>query len=313
MNTLKVLLTGASGFIGSALAPRLVAKGYDVYCLTRYVTGRIGQSPEYKTVYADLTDSFSLVNAVRGVHPDIVIHLAAISPVSYSYEHPQEVNEVNYLGTLNLCEAVLRHCSNFKQFLFAGTSEEYGNNGSQVQEEGNPLYPASPYAVSKVACEKYLNYMWEAYDFPVTILRPFNTYGRRSDSHFLIEKTIVQMLRGETVKLRDPSPVRDWLFVEDHVNAYLSCLENLKAIGEVFNFCSGLGLSIKDTVEMIGKITGFSGEVKWFSGEPERPLESRLIIGSYAKAEKTLGWAPKWSLKQGLEATVKHWRTRLES
>lgn len=313
MNGLKVLLTGASGFIGSSLAPRLVTKGYDLYCLTRYVTGRIGEASEVKTVYADLTDYFSLVNAVKSIHPDVVIHLASISPVSYSYDHPLEVNDVNYMGTINLCEALRRQCPSLKQFLFAGTSEEYGNNGQDIQVEENPLCPASPYAISKVASELYLRYMRKAYEFPVTILRPFNTYGRREDTHFLIEKTIVQMLRGGNVRLRDPTPVRDWLYVEDHVNAYLTCLEREDYLGETFNFCSGIGLSIKDTVEMIGKVTEFSGEVRWFSSEPERPYESRVIVGSYAKAEKALGWTPKWSLKQGLEATVKHWRTRLES
>ncbi len=308
---MRVLVTGGTGFIGSHLIPELVKRQYDVWNLERYVTGRIGKFHRYQTVYADLNDGFTVRKAVRTVQPEAVIHLASISPVSYSYEHPQEVMQTNLIGTINLAEACLREAHNFKQFLFAGTSEEYGNNGFEVQTEGNPLRPASPYAVSKVACEKYLGYMKEAYDFPVTILRPFNTYGRKEDYHFLIEKTIVQMLTQDKVHLVDPTPIRDWMYVEDHVNAYLTCLGNEKAIGEVFNFCTGKGYSVKDTVELIAKLVGFKGEVVWGSA-PQRPTESRIIVGSYEKAKKTLGWEPKYSLEEGLKETIEYWRRKLQ-
>jgi nucleoside-diphosphate-sugar epimerase len=308
---MRVLVTGGTGFIGSHLIPELVKRGYDVWELRRYVTGRIGEHHRVKTVYADLREGFAVRKAVRTSRPEIVVHLAAISPVSYSYSHPQEVMETNLIGTINLAEACLRETYSFKRFLFAGTSEEYGNNGFVVQKEDNPLRPASPYAVSKVACEKYLNYMKEAYDFPVTILRPFNTYGRKKDCHFLIEKTIVQMLTQNTVQLVDPTPVRDWMYVKDHVNAYLTCLANEKAIGETFNFCTGEGLTIKETVETIAEITGFNGEIQWGSA-PERPAESKVIIGSYEKANRILGWKPRYDLQSGLKEVIQFWRRKLQ-
>ena len=305
-----ILVTGGTGFIGSHMIPELIKKGYDVYSMERYVTGRIGQLHRVKTVYADLNDGFTVRKAIRTVKPEAVIHLASISAVSYSYEHPQEVTQTNLVGTINLAEACLRETDNFKQFLFAGTSEEYGNNGFESQKEDNPLHPASPYAVSKVACENYLNYMNEAYDFPTTILRPFNTYGRKKDYHFLIEKTIVQMLTQKEVRLIDPTPVRDWMYVNDHVNAYLACLENKNAVGEVFNFCTGNGLTVKETVEVITNIIGFKGEIQWGSA-PSRPTESKVIIGSYEEAKNVLGWSPKYSLEEGLKETIEYWKNRI--
>jgi dTDP-glucose 4,6-dehydratase len=308
--SVKILTTGGTGFIGSHLVARLVEKGYDVWNLERYVTGRFGQPLSLKTVYADLEDSYAVRKAVKTVKPEVVIHLASISAVSYSYEHPQEVVEANLVGTINLAESCLAEVYGLKQFLFAGTSEEYGNNGLDVQVETNPLRPASPYAVSKVACENYLSYMKEAYDFPVTVLRPFNTFGRKRDHHFLIEKATVQMLSQKVVRLVDPAPVRDWLYVDDHVDAYLTCLENSAAMGEVFNFCTGKGFTIKETVQKIAELTGFKGEIQW-STAPQRPTESKVIVGSFDKAEHTLGWKPKWNLERGLLQTVEWWRTHL--
>lgn len=307
---MRILITGGTGFIGSHLIPKLVEKGNDVWELQRYVTGRIGSFHRIKTVYADLTDDFAVRKAVKMAKPETVIHMAAISAVAYSYEHPQEVIEANLMGTINLAEACLRENSNVDQFMFAGTSEEYGNNGFETQTETNQLSPASPYAVSKVASEKYLSYMKEAYDFPVTILRPFNTYGRREDYHFMIEKTVVQMLTQKVVRLIDPAPVRDWMYIDDHVGAYLTCLANKKTIGEVFNFCTGKGIAVKDTVEKIAELAGFKGEVQWNSG-PQRPTESKIIIGSYEKAKQVLGWEPKWTLEEGLAQTIKWWREKL--
>ena len=306
---MRILVTGGTGFIGSHLIPELIKRSYDVYSMERYIAGRIGQLHRVKTVYADLNDGFTVRKTIRTVKPEVVIHLASISAVSYSYDHPQEVMETNLVGTINLAEACLRETDNFKQLLFAGSSEEYGNNGYEIQVEANALFPASPYAVSKVACEKYLGYMKEAYDFPITILRPFNTFGRKDDSHFLIEKTIVQMFTQKNVRLIDPTPVRDWMYVADHVNAYLTCLNNDRALGRTFNFCTGKGLTIKETVEKISELTDFKGEIQWESA-PARPTESKIIIGSYRKARDILGWKPKYSLEEGLKETIEYWRSK---
>jgi nucleoside-diphosphate-sugar epimerase len=307
----RVLVTGTTGFVGSNLVPRLVEKGYEVYSLERYVTGRyaLGQRREVKTVFGDLRDGYAIKKIIREVRPGIVIHLAAISPVSYSYDHPQEVVETNLLGTINLAEACLHEVTNFKQFLLGSTSETYGN-GPSPKREDTPQNPNSPYAVSKVTTEKYLLYMLSAYQFPLTILRNFNTYGRRNNTHFIVERIISQMLTGKTVELGDPDPIRDLVYVDDHVNAYLTCIDNPKAIGETFNFCTGVGTSIKSLADIIAKLSGFDGEIFW-NTIPDRPLDIKVLVGEYGKAEQLVGWKPKVTLEEGLKNTIDFWKRKL--
>lgn len=307
---MRIIVTGGTGFIGSNLILELQKQEHEVYNLERYVTGRYNGEKICPTVFADLRDGYAIRKIIRNIDPEIVVHTAAISAVSYSYDHSQEVIENNLIGTINLAESCLRESNNFKQFLFAGTSEEYGNNGYDIQLETNPLLPASPYAISKMACEQYLRYMKEAYDFPTTILRPFNTFGRKNDTHFLIERTIVQMLTKKAVKLIDPTPVRDWMYVDDHVNAYIACIGNRKSIGETFNFCTGKSFTIKQTVDKIAKLIGYGGNIEWRAG-PERPTESKIIVGNYDKAKKVLGWAPKYTLDEGLQETINYWENKL--
>ena len=308
---MRVLVTGTTGFIGGQLAPRIIEKGHDVYGLERYVTGRyvLGRSRDVKTVFGDLRNHFAIKNIIKEVQPEIVVHLAAISPVSYSYDHPNEVIETNFLGTVNLAELCLREVTHFKQFLFASTSETYGN-GPTPKTEGMPLNPNSPYAVSKVAAEKYLLYMRDAYGFPVTIMKPFNTYGRKDNTHFVMEKIIVQMLQGKEVRLGDPTPTRDFMYVEDHLNAYLTCLNDSRSIGHVLNFCTGRGITISQLVEIIGKLTRFEGKVVW-NTIPKRPLDIDVLVGDYSKAEKLIGWDPRYLLENGLSLCVEYWKDKV--
>lgn len=306
----KILISGISGFIGSHLAPLLVERGYDVYGLIRYVAGRRLDTQNIKQVFGDLRDAFVINSIIKHVMPDIVVHLAALSPVSASYDHPNEYIDVNLQGTVNLAEACLREVPHFKQFLYASTSETYGN-GSAIKTESTPQNPNSPYAVSKLAAEKYLLYMSAGYNFPVTVLRPFNTYGRKRDYHFVVEHAIMKMLTEKTCRMGDPSPVRDFMYVDDHVSAYLACLENPLAIGEAFNFCTGIGLSIKELVYLIRRLIGFEGEIEWGT-KPKRPLDIDVLIGSYEKAEKVLGWRPQYTLEEGLTKTIEFWRESIK-
>src|ERR1700722_5622077 len=232
---MRILVTGATGFVGGRLLERLVESGsHELHSLQRYVTGReepaAGQRANTGTRVAvcDLRDQAAVKSAVHEIQPEVVVHLASISPVSYSYDHPNEVMDVNLSGTINLAEACRQEIPQLKHFLFASTSETYGN-GPLPKREDTPQSPNSPYSVSKHSAEKYILYMWDAYKFPVTSLRPFNPYGRRDNTHFLVERMIVQMLRGDVVKLGDPTPERDLLYIDDHVDAYLTCFAKPEA------------------------------------------------------------------------------------
>lgn len=304
----KVLVTGGTGFIGSELIQKLMAKGYDVEVLERYVTGRYGlnKSKEYVMHYANLTDYPAIKHIIRESQPDYVIHLAAVSAVSFSYDHYVEVSEANYVGTVNLAEACYRNANNFKQFIFAGTSEEYGTTSKGKEEvltEESPLNPNSPYAVAKVACDLYLKYMHKAYNFPFTTLRPYNTYGRKNNNHFFIESTITQMLKQGEVYLGDPGAIRDWMFVDDHVEGYIKALGNEKAIGEIIQLCTGKAYTTKETAELIAKLTEFKNKIFW-NATPKRPLDAYALRGDNSKAKRLLGWEPKVDLEEGLKRTI---------
>lgn len=310
---MKILVTGGTGFIGTHLVKELVKNNEEVYSLERYVTARYALPKDVMTFFGDLKDAFKIKEIIRKVQPDAVIHLAAISAVSYSYDHPQEVFEVNTLGTLNLAESCLREIPHFRHFLFAGTSEEYGCGHNSPIPETAELRPNSPYAVSKVAADRYLQYMRDAYDFPITILRPFNTYDRSKtgDRHFVVEKIITQMLEAKKeVLLGDPSPKRDLLYVADHVSAYLTCLYNEKAIGNVFNFGQGESISMAELANKIADIIGWSGDIIWHT-IPKRPLDIDTLEADISKGKAVLGWKPKYSLENGLEKAINNWRNRL--
>lgn len=303
---LRILVTGTSGFIAPHLANALALAGYKVFGLQRYVTGRTNYLTcgQVNTEYANLCDYVQVRQLIKNIKPDVVFHLAAMSPVSYSYDRYLEVNETNYIATVNLAEACYRTSENLKHFLFAGTSEEYGNQTEFPIKETAPLKPNSPYAVSKVAANHYLEYMHEAYGFPVTICRPFNTYGRTGTTHFVVERILSQMLNGqEQILLGDPEPKRDFMFRTDHVKGYLSAMLNEDAIGEAFNFCTGQEISIKELVDECARITEYSGDIIW-NTIPKRPLDIHRLLGDNTKAKQILNWKPEYTLTGGLLRTA---------
>lgn len=310
----RILVTGATGFIGSHLIPLLRKKGHKVYKLERYITGRIGKTVPYPkdTYFADFRDVYALTKAVNSVQPHIVIHLGAMTAVAYSYAHWEETLETNFIGTVNLAE-ICTKCPSLEQFIFASSAEVYGLSKAKLKKETDTdLVPNSPYAVSKLAAEKYLTYLYKAFDFPITIFRPFNSYGRKEDSWFVVERTITQMLKEKKCYMGDPTPVRDFLYVDDQLNAYLYALDNPKTIGETFNVSSGVGISIRELVEKVKSLTGFEGQIVWHA-LPRRALDIPHLVGANDKIRRVLKVPEPVPLEDGLKLTIDYWRTRLNA
>lgn len=310
---MRILVTGGTGFIGQFLQPRLIAAGHEVHNLEQYFFQSIGKMQFYPNIHiADISDAIAVKEIYEKVKPQIIIHLAAITAVAYSYNHFREVLNTNFIGTVNLAEMALRVCSNFLQFIYPSSAEVYGVSPKLLKKENQKLIPNSPYAVSKEACERYLQYMYEAYQFPVTIFRPFNSYGRKKSRWFVIEKIIWQMVRKQPVcYLGDPKPVRDFLYVDDHVEAYIQALNNSRAIGRTMNLSTGVGITIKDLAEKIKKLTGFEGKIEWQT-MPKRPLDIMHLVGSNEKLKRLLKIPKPLSLDEGLKRTIKYWEWKVE-
>jgi len=314
---MKVFVTGATGFIGESLVTKLLERNHEVYALCRSVTDRKLSLPkEVNIVYGDISESHLLKKAIGLIKPEVVIHLVASSSVHYGHSHPEENFETTILGTVNLQKA----CENkgfLEKFVFAGTSEEYGNQDKFPISEDAPLRPNQPYAIAKVAADSYLKYCRDSQAFPSITLRPSNTYGRAKNFTFVTERIISQMLTQKEVFLGNPEPIRDFLYLDDHVDGYVRTVEtpyhvfedsNVKAL----NLCTGIGTSILELAEMIKAIVGFNGEVYW-NKTNIRLTEIIKLVGDYSLATETLGWKPKTMLSEGLKLTVEKIRASLEA
>lgn len=281
----KILLTGHRGFIGSALKPRLEEKGYRVH------------APEI-----DITKHDAVRELVRKSKPDYVVHLAAVTTTSDYSEHPLKTVQTNFLATANLAEAC-RDLKNFRQFIFASAAAVYAPMTGEKLDEDSRLQPWSSYGVAKLSSELYLQYLGTAYGLNYTIFRIPNVYGRGTDYRFFVESMILHMLKAESVRINNPEAVRDWLYIDDAVYAFVSALDNKRTYKQVFLLGTGKGHSTGHIAEMISGLTDYQGKIE--RGQPVRAVDVDKMICDYTKAKRILGWEPKWSLERGLEETVK--------
>ena len=318
---MKVLITGASGFIGSALAKRLEEEGYDVYALTRYVASdsRYNFYQLKRKIICDVRSGDRVVSLLKEIQPEVVIHLAAMSSVSYSFlslETAREVSEVTYMGTMNIatgCLEVGAHLINASTSEFYGKQEEF-----PILETAIP-YPLSPYAVAKVAAEEYIRYLARIENLKYTIIRPYNTFNRSrvNKPYFVVERAITQALQEGHIHLYTPFPVRDLLDRDSHVDAYVKCVEAI-ARGESYdirdealNVGRGEGVTIGEMVDMVARIVEEDKKravsISWDMA-PDRPHDIETLICSNEKAKRLLGWEPLYTLEEGLRIAVKEWK-----
>lgn len=314
---MKILVTGADGFIGSHLCESLVQKGYKVRALSQYNSfnfwGHLEKSPYLKDMEVasgDLRDSFFCEKITQGM--DAVFHLGALIAIPYSYEAPQSYVDTNVKGTLNMLEAAKKN--EISHFIHTSTSEVYGTARYVPIDENHPLQPQSPYSASKIAADMMALSYYNAFNLNVNIARPFNTYGPRQSARAIIPTIITQILSGaKELKLGDLSPTRDLNFVLDTCEGFISLLK-LNHFGEVYNIGSGTEYSMQEVLDLIQKI--LNQNIKIIQDEKRlRPKNSevfRLKCDS-SKLQSTTYWQSKISLEEGLKLSIEYFKENLAS
>jgi len=318
---MKVLLTGITGFIGSELAHRLVEEGHEVHGFVQHVVGRdLSMIEDIKDkinlITCDIRNYFSVRHSIKKVNPEIVFHLAALSPVRLSFEMPYDFQETTYLGTVNIAEAIRDLYGNKVKLIVASTAEVYGIQDDEIPfTENLRLEPSSPYAVAKASMDMYIRMLIEVYDFNAVILRNSNTFGRKYDNSFFTEYIITEMLKGNEVYIGAENSVRSYMFLTDHINSYLLAMKP-EARGKVFNISGKKGYTNKEWVLKIAELLDFPKEKihfgKYPSGYPYRPISSDqpyLVLDS-SKAEKILGWKQTVSPEDGLNEIINYWKNK---
>lgn len=317
-----ILLTGITGFIGTHLADRLINDGYNVFGIVKPSVSRdIKLVKKYvenaALLTADLSDFHSVRNTMRTINPDIVVHLAALSPVRESFERPFEYFQTNTIGTMNLVNSMIEQPDmKNKSFILASTAEVYGLQEKKPFTEELPLNPTSPYAVSKAAADMYLRMISGVYDLNGIVLRPTNSYGRKFDKSFFVEYLVTEMLNGNKIYIGAPDSVRDYMYVDDHVNAYFLVIKNAK-MKNVFNVGTGIGMSNRELALKIAKLIGFDeNKIVFGSYPPGYPFRPRIsdqpyIVLNSEKIKKHLEWEPKVKFDEGIRKVIEYWKDKI--
>lgn len=319
----KILITGADGFIGSHLTEALVRAGYDVKAFVLYNSfnswGWLDQCAEdvkgkFEIFAGDIRDPHGVRVAMNGC--DVVLHLAALIAIPYSYHSPDTYVDTNIKGTLNVVHAARELGIN--KVIHTSTSEVYGTARFVPINEEHALQGQSPYSASKIGADQIAQSFFLSFGTPVVTLRPFNTYGPRQSARAVIPTIISQIANGQRqIKLGAVYPTRDFNYVADTVNGFIKALETDSGIGEVINLGSNFEISIGDTAKAIAEVMGSDIEIitEDHRLRPERSEVERLW-GDNKKAKKLLGWQPKYGgidgFKRGLLRTV-NWFTSYDN
>jgi len=312
-----ILITGADGFIGSHLTEMLVKKGAKVKVLSLYNAfnfwGWLEDADclnEIEVVTGDIRDAHLVKKITENV--DVIFHLAALIAIPYSYVAPDCYVQTNITGTLNIVQAALEN--KVERVLHTSTSEVYGTAKYVPIDESHPLQPQSPYSASKISADAMARSFYNSFQLPLTIVRPFNTYGPRQSARAIIPTIITQLLSGkEEIKLGSLSPTRDFNYVKDVCRGFCEIAISDRTIGEEINIATGQEISIGQLAqELIQMINPRAKTV--VDKERTRPENSEVyrLLGSNEKIKKLTGWEPKYSLKQGLAETIEWFKNNLD-
>ena len=305
----KVVVTGAGGFIGSHLVERLLALGAEVTAFVRYNSRNdaglleiLGEKQkEIRVVSGEIRELETVRKVTKSA--DVVFHLAALVGIPYSYVHPNEVVEVNTIGTLNVLTAVKEW--GVRKVMVTSTSEVYGTAISVPISEKHVKQPQSPYSASKIAADAIALSFYHAFDLPVVIVRPFNTYGPRQSDRAIIPTLISQALTKRVIEVGNTKPTRDFTYVTDTVEGFLQLAESDKSIGQEVNLGSGREVSIGELAGKIAALCGRDVQIRP-SKERLRPSKSEVerLLCDASKAKELVGWRPKVEFEKGLKQTI---------
>ena len=311
----KILVTGADGFIGSHLTEALVREGYETKAFVFYNSFNswgwldhcdVDLRGQFEVFAGDIRDPHGVRKAMKDC--DAVLHLAALITIPYSYHSPDTYVDTNIKGTLNMVQAARE--MEVSRVVHTSTSEVYGTAQFVPITEEHPLQGQSPYSASKIGADQIAMSFYSSFETPVSILRPFNTYGPRQSARAVIPTIITQIASGkQQIKLGSINPTRDFSHVEDTVSGFLSALESGLGVGEVINLGSGFEISIGETVKLIADVIGTKIEIMTEIQRirPEKSEVERLFADN-SKAKKLLQWEPEFGgkdgFKRGLSKTI---------
>lgn len=312
----NVLVTGADGFIGSHLTELLIREGYRVRALSQYNSFNnwgwledVDCLDQVEVLNGDVRDPHYCKHITQDV--DVVFHLAALIAIPYSYVAPDSYVDTNVKGTLNICQAAREN--GVKRLIHTSTSEVYGTAQYVPIDEAHPLQPQSPYSASKIGADMMAMSFYNAFDLPVTIARPFNTYGPRQSARAVIPTIISQIANGmQRIKLGDVSPTRDFNYVEDTCRGFLALANCEAAVGQTVNIASNYEISVGDTLDMIRELMG--SDVEFVTDEQRlRPGKSEVfrLWGDNTRIRELTGFAPQHDIRAGLQKTI-DWFTKPE-
>ncbi len=315
----RILVTGADGFIGSHLVEDLLKSGYQVKAFVYYNSfnswGWIDTFPkdikdEIEIFTGDIRDPNGVKTAMENC--DIVFHLAALIGIPFSYHSPDSYVDTNIKGTLNILQAA-RQLKTERVFV-TSTSEVYGTAQYVPIDENHPRQGQSPYSASKIGADRVAESFYCSFNLPVTIVRPFNTYGPRQSARAVIPTIIIQLNNNfKKIKLGNLSPTRDFVYVKDVINGFIEIAKSNKTIGEEINIATQSEISIEDLAKEIIKQINPKAEIEC-DKERVRPEKSEVerLYGSNEKIKKLTNWQPKYTLSKGLKETIK-WFSKKEN
>ncbi len=313
----KILVTGADGFIGSHLTEELVKKGYEVKAFVFYNSfntwGWLDTLPQeimrhIEIFQGDVRDPNGVRDAMRGC--DAVFHLAALIAIPFSYHSPDTYVDTNIKGTLNVLQAAREKGI---RVLVTSTSEVYGTAQYVPIDEKHPFQGQSPYSATKIGADRLAESFYRSFELPVTIVRPFNTYGPRQSARAVIPTIITQLLAGKTeIKLGSLTPTRDFNYVKDTANGFISIYESDRTVGEEINIATQKEISIGQLAEELIRQINPAAQIVCEEQRlrPEKSEVNRLL-GCNRKIMELTDWKPRYTFEQGLAETVAFLRENL--